>query len=70
MVGLRADIAVVTAVAPEHMEYFETLDKVAQEELSVGSYLAKKFLLIGIWLTVNTWNSLKMTKYLIIQEKI
>ena len=32
---LRADIAVVTGVTPEHMEFFHTLDAVAKEELSI-----------------------------------
>lgn len=35
---LSPDIAVVTAVAPEHMEGFGTLDAVAKEELSVAKY--------------------------------
>lgn len=35
---LKPDLAVITAVAPEHMEYFETIDAVAKEELSVGSF--------------------------------
>jgi len=35
---LQPDIAVVTAVAPEHMEYFKTIDAVAKEELSVAAY--------------------------------
>jgi UDP-N-acetylmuramoyl-tripeptide--D-alanyl-D-alanine ligase len=35
---LRPDIAVVTAVAPEHMEFFKTIDAVAQEELSVANF--------------------------------
>lgn len=35
---LKPDIAVVTAVAPEHMEFFKTIDAVAQEELSVAKY--------------------------------
>ena len=35
---LKPDIAVVTAVSPEHMEFFEGLDAVAQEELGVASY--------------------------------
>lgn len=38
---LRPDIAVVTAVAQEHMEFFETLEAVAKEELSVASYSSK-----------------------------
>lgn len=32
------DIAVITAVAPEHMEFFKTLDAVAAEELSAANY--------------------------------
>lgn len=35
---LEPDLAVVTAVAPEHMEYFGTLSAVAEEELAVLSY--------------------------------
>lgn len=35
---LRPDIAVVTAVSPEHMEFFKTIDAVAQEELSVAAF--------------------------------
>ena len=35
---LRPDIAVVTAVSPEHMEYFGSMDTVAQEELGVSDY--------------------------------
>lgn len=35
---LHPDIAVVTAVAPEHMEYFKTIDAVAREELSVANF--------------------------------
>jgi UDP-N-acetylmuramoyl-tripeptide--D-alanyl-D-alanine ligase len=38
---LKPDIAVVTAVAPEHMEFFKTIDAVASEELSVASYSEK-----------------------------
>lgn len=35
---LQPDIAVVTAVSPEHMEYFGNMDNVAREELSVINY--------------------------------
>jgi UDP-N-acetylmuramoyl-tripeptide--D-alanyl-D-alanine ligase len=35
---LKPDIAVVTAVSPEHMEFFKTMDVVAAEELSVAAY--------------------------------
>lgn len=39
---LHPEIGVVTAVAPEHMEYFGTLDAVAAEELALvaGSHIA------------------------------
>jgi UDP-N-acetylmuramoyl-tripeptide--D-alanyl-D-alanine ligase len=35
---LRPDLTVVTSVADEHMEYFKTIDAVAEEELSVFNY--------------------------------
>lgn len=35
---LSPDVAVVTAVSPEHMEFFETIDAVAKEELAVASF--------------------------------
>ncbi len=35
---LVPDIAVVTSVSPEHMEFFKTLDAVAAEELSAANY--------------------------------
>lgn len=35
---LKPDVAVVTAVTPEHMESFKTLDKVAEEELLVVDF--------------------------------
>lgn len=35
---LRADVAVVTSIAPEHMEFFKDLDAVAREELSVQKF--------------------------------
>lgn len=35
---LHGDIGLVTAVAPEHMEFFQTLDVVAREELSVTEF--------------------------------
>ena len=35
---LYADVAVVTAVSPEHMEFFKTIDDVAQEELVVSRF--------------------------------
>lgn len=35
---LHPDVAVVTAVSPEHMEFFKSLEAVAQEELSVAGF--------------------------------
>lgn len=35
---LKSDITVITAISPEHMEYFADLDAVAKEELSVIQY--------------------------------
>lgn len=35
---LTADVAVVTAVSEEHMEFFESLDEVAKEELSIAKF--------------------------------
>ena len=41
---LRADIGILTAISPEHMELFKTLDAVAAEELTIEK-LSKKLLL-------------------------
>jgi UDP-N-acetylmuramoyl-tripeptide--D-alanyl-D-alanine ligase len=38
---IEPDIAVVTAITPEHMEYFKTLDAVAAEELTVCNFSKK-----------------------------
>lgn len=35
---LHGDVAVVTAVSPEHMEFFKTIDAVAKEELEVSNF--------------------------------
>lgn len=35
---LKPDIAVVTAVTPEHMEFFKTMDAVAHEELAAANF--------------------------------
>lgn len=42
---ISPDIALVTAVTPEHMEYFGTIEAVAQEEMSVSDF--SKFVLIN-----------------------
>lgn len=36
---LHVDVAVVTAITPEHMEFFADLDAVAREELSIVQYV-------------------------------
>lgn len=41
---LQPDIGVVTAVAPEHMEFFKTLNTVAEEEMSLANYSKKTVL--------------------------
>lgn len=38
---LQADIAVVSAVSEEHMEFFSSVEKVAEEELSVAQFSSK-----------------------------
>lgn len=38
---LKLDYAVVTAIVPEHMEYFHDMQTVADEELSVAAYAEK-----------------------------
>jgi len=43
---LKPDVTVVTAISPEHMEFFGTLDAVAKEELSVFEY-SKRVLVNG-----------------------
>lgn len=35
---LQPDIGIVTGVTPEHMEFFQTLDAVAQEELALANF--------------------------------
>jgi UDP-N-acetylmuramoyl-tripeptide--D-alanyl-D-alanine ligase len=35
---LKPDIGVITAVSPEHMEFFKEIDTVAQEELAVANF--------------------------------
>jgi UDP-N-acetylmuramoyl-tripeptide--D-alanyl-D-alanine ligase len=41
---LRPAIGVLTAISPEHMEYFETIDNVAKEELAIASFCDRLFL--------------------------
>ena len=41
---LKPDIAVVTCISPEHMEFFHTIENVAKEEISVIKYSDKVFI--------------------------
>ncbi len=41
---IHADVAVVTALTPEHMEYFSGIEAVAEEELSVAGFSGKLLL--------------------------
>ncbi len=43
---LKADIGVLTAIAPEHMEFFDDLDAVAKEELQIAN-LTEKLIVNG-----------------------
>ena len=43
---LKPDIGVLTAISPEHMEYFKTIDLVAKEELELFNY-CKRVLVNG-----------------------
>ena len=43
---ITPDIAVITAISEEHMEHFKTIEKVAEEELSIAKF--SKELLINI----------------------
>lgn len=45
---LKVDIGVVTAITPEHMEYFADMEAVAREELELTSYSAKTLVNIDL----------------------
>lgn len=53
---LHVDIAVLTAITPEHMEYFKDIDDVAKEELSVVQY--SKSLLLNTDFVAHEYRSL------------
>jgi len=75
---LNPDIAVVTSVAPEHMEYFKTLDAVAAEELSVVNYsktaLINRDDIPGVYAAgitnpnINTYGTTDMAEYRFITD--
>ncbi|OGL30863.1 hypothetical protein A3F37_00275 [Candidatus Saccharibacteria bacterium RIFCSPHIGHO2_12_FULL_41_12] len=58
---LKLDIAIVTHISEEHMEYFQTLEAVAQEELDVQHY-AKA-------LIVEATSASKFSKYITVEYK-
>lgn len=41
---LRPDLAVITAISPEHMEFFHDLETVAQEELAAANFSNQAFI--------------------------
>jgi len=72
------DIAVVTAVSPEHMEYFKTVDAVAAEELSAANFsktaLINRDDINGAYAAdltnpnINTYGTTKAAEYYFIQQ--
>lgn len=44
----QADVGVLTAVAPEHMEYFKSIDAVAAEELQIANFSHKMIVNIDL----------------------
>ncbi len=75
---LRPDIAVVTAVTPEHMEYFGTLDAVAAEELSVVNFskvgvinrddIASKYANLLTNISISTYGTTPQAEYSFVIE--
>lgn len=72
------DIAVVTAVSEEHMEFFKTLDAVAEEELSAANFskhalinrdnIAGKYAQDITNPQINTYGTTEMAEYSFVQE--
>lgn len=65
---IKPDITVVTGVSPEHMEYFGTLDAVAEEELSVFAY-SKQVLVNADDIAGEYLAGRKFTEYSLISEQ-
>jgi UDP-N-acetylmuramoyl-tripeptide--D-alanyl-D-alanine ligase len=75
---LKPDIGVVTAVSPEHMEFFKTIDNVAQEELAVANFSKQALInredIDGVFakyltnVNVNTYGTSSIAEYNIISE--
>lgn len=70
---LQPDIGVVTGVTPEHMEYFQTLDAVAQEEIALANFskiavinrddIDSRYAQLLTNTTVNTYGTSGMAEY-------
>ena len=75
---LHPDVAVVTAVSPEHMEFFKTLEAVAKEELSVAKWskltvinrddIDEKFAPLAVTTNIDTYGLGEKAEYRIIVE--
>ena len=75
---LRPDIGVVTAVSAEHMEFFHTIETVAQEELAAANFSAHAFInrddIDGVYAkfltnaNVNTYGTSASAEYHFIDE--
>lgn len=65
---IKPDITVVTAVSPEHMEYFHTLDAVAAEELSVFRY-SQRVLVNGDDIAGEYLAGLEFDEYSLVSDK-
>jgi UDP-N-acetylmuramoyl-tripeptide--D-alanyl-D-alanine ligase len=75
---LKPDLAVVTSVSPEHMEFFKTLDAVAAEELSAANFSERALInrddIDGVYAAdlmnanINTYGTTDAAEYHFIQE--
>lgn len=75
---LKPDVAVVTAVSPEHMEFFKTLDEVAKEELRAASFsnltvinrddIAEEYARYADTHTINTYGLGAQAEYRVVLE--
>jgi len=75
---LKPQIAVVTAISPEHMEFFKTIDAVAQEELSVAAFagrtivnrddVAEEYAKYATTQTIDTYGLSEGSEYRIVLE--
>jgi len=75
---LTPDIAVITAVSPEHMEFFHTVDNVAREEMAIANFSKQVLInrddIDGMYAkyltnaTVNTYGTSAIAEYHFISE--